>query len=82
MMRGEMSTNRAEPSHGSDARDSRRWLIGVGISLVFGLFSMVMALLSYSASTQPKAAPADNGSAARGSIEPAKVGKVRADHRK
>jgi hypothetical protein len=31
-----------------DARDNRRWLIGVCISVAFGLFGVVMALLSYS----------------------------------
>jgi hypothetical protein len=42
-----------------DARDNRRWLIGVGISVAFGLFGVVMALLSYShhrASAPPAAA--------------------------
>lgn len=43
-----------------DARDNRRWLIGVCISVAFGLFGVVMALLSYShhSSPKPAAAPA------------------------
>lgn len=40
------------------AADERRWLIGIGISVAFGLFGVVMALLSYSDRTKPAAAPA------------------------
>ncbi len=42
-----------------EARDNRRWLIGVGISVAFGLFGVVMALLSYSrhSSSAATAAP-------------------------
>jgi hypothetical protein len=48
-----------------DARDNRRWLIGVGISVAFGLFGVVMALLSYSRHTPAAAtAPAARGPAA------------------
>ena len=48
-----------------DARDNRRWLIGVGISVAFGLFGVVMALLSYSRYTPAAAAvPAAHGPAA------------------
>jgi hypothetical protein len=48
-----------------DARDNRRWLIGVGISVAFGLFGVVMALLSYSRHTPAAAgAPAAHGPAA------------------
>ena len=50
-----------------DARDNRRWLIGVGVSVGFGLFGVVMALLSYShRATAPSAvsAPAAHGPAA------------------
>lgn len=37
-----------EPSvTSSDARAHRRWLIGIGITLVFGLFGAIMALLAY-----------------------------------
>jgi hypothetical protein len=50
-------SNGDDPSAGTAARDSRRWLIGVVISLVFGLFSVVMALLSYSARSTPVAPP-------------------------
>jgi hypothetical protein len=37
------------------ARDARRWLIGVSISVVFGLFGMVMALLGYLQGSRPGA---------------------------
>lgn len=37
------------------ARDARRWLIGVSISVVFGLFGVVMALLGYLEGTRPSA---------------------------
>jgi len=45
-----MSTKPAEPA--VDA-EHRRWLIGIGISITFGLFGAVMAWLSYSARTKP-----------------------------
>ena len=64
-----------------DARDNRRWLIGVVISLVFGLFSMVMALLSYSEGTKPTAPPAAGTPKERGAAEPAKRGNARGDRR-
>jgi hypothetical protein len=35
------------------ARDARRWLIGVSISVIFGLFGVVMALLGYLEGTKP-----------------------------
>jgi hypothetical protein len=48
-----------------DARDNKRWLIGVGISVAFGLFGVVMALLSYSRHTPAAAvAPTAHGPAA------------------
>jgi hypothetical protein len=50
-----VSSSGPAPTSGSEARDHRRWLIGVGISLVFGLFGMVMALLSYSGRGKPAA---------------------------
>ena len=53
----EMSTDRDERPAKLDARDNRRWFIGVAISIVFGLFGVVMALLSYSART-PTPSPA------------------------
>lgn len=40
------------------AADQRRWLIGIGITVVFGLFGVVMTLLSYSDRTKPRATPA------------------------
>jgi hypothetical protein len=58
------------------ARDARRWLIGVSISVIFGLFGVVMALLGYLEGKRP---------AAGGSIqEPAKrqePAASRRDHR-
>jgi hypothetical protein len=33
----------------------RRWLIGIGISIAFGLFGAVMALLSYADRDKPQA---------------------------
>jgi len=61
-----MSAHHDEVPSGADVREHRRWLIGVGISLVFGLFGVVMALLSYSQRSSPTAAPA-----LRGATEPA-----------
>lgn len=52
-----MTTNQ-DPFSAADARDSRRWLIGVGISLAFGLFGVVMALLAYSEQNKASAPPA------------------------
>jgi hypothetical protein len=57
--------------------ESRRWLIGVAISIVFGVFGAVMALLSYAHRTaapdgaaapapSPAAAGDDNASRGRG----------------
>lgn len=44
---------------------NRRWLIGVGITLVFGVFGAVMALLSYTAhGSAPSPAAAAAGAAA------------------
>ncbi len=55
-----MSDSSEQRSRELDARDNRRWLIGVSISVAFGLFGVVMALLSYShrSSATPGAAPA------------------------
>lgn len=48
-----------------DARASRRWLIGIGITLAFGIFGAVMAVLGYSSkSTEPAAGPAATAAAA------------------
>lgn len=38
--------------------EHRRWLIGIGISVLFGLFGVVMALLNYSGRAKPATAPA------------------------
>jgi hypothetical protein len=77
-----MNSDRDEPSSAIDARDNRRWLIGVGISLVFGLFSVVMALLSYSTRAKPSGPPATNASPTPGAAaEPARREKARGDRR-
>ena len=54
-----MSTDKDEAAACIEARDNRRWLIGIGISLVFGIFGVVMALMSYSLRSDP-GAPAGN----------------------
>ena len=80
--RTEMSNGDDESSSGVAARDNRRWLIGVGISIAFGLFSVVMALLSYSAKTEPLAPPGANASPTRGTgAEPARRGKAKGNRR-
>jgi hypothetical protein len=48
------------------AHDSRRWLIGVTISLFFGLFGVVMALLGYLEGTRPAAPGGFSSPAKRG----------------
>jgi hypothetical protein len=68
-----MTTNPNDPVSAADARDSRRWLIGVGISLVFGLFGVVMALLAYSERTRASAQPGAHAPSPRGAeAQPAK----------
>jgi hypothetical protein len=47
-----------------ERRNDRRWLIGVGISVVFGTFGVVMALLDYLHRTA--SAPPATGTAHRG----------------
>jgi hypothetical protein len=78
-----MSSSDSEPSRDGEARDHRRWLVGVGISLVFGLFSMVMALLSYSGRGKSAApstvAPTPSHDTAPG---PATRPRLRGDHRR
>lgn len=49
-----------------DRRDNRRWLIGVGISIAFGLFGVVMALLSYSHRTASPAGATPGAQRAEG----------------
>lgn len=44
--------NAARAARAHDA-EHRRWLIGIGISIAFGTFGAVMALLSYRARSQP-----------------------------
>lgn len=52
------------------ARDGRRWLIGVSISVVFGLFGALMALLGYLEGASP-ARPAGANMPAKAGHEPA-----------
>ena len=42
-----MTNNDGAEARDVRARDNRRWLIGTGISLFFGIFASVMAFLSY-----------------------------------
>lgn len=68
-----MTTNPNDAVSAADARDSRRWLIGVGISVAFGLFGVVMALLAYSERTRSPAQPAAHVPSPHGAdAEPAK----------
>jgi hypothetical protein len=77
-----MSINRDSRSPGVETRDNRRWLIGIVISIVFGLFSMLMALLGYFADTKPTAPPAGNSPAARDDDEPTRRTRPRGERRK
>jgi hypothetical protein len=65
-----MSTEPCDPASLAAARDARRWLIGVSISVVFGLFGMVMALLGHLQGSRP-AAPAGVNIPAQSGREPA-----------
>jgi hypothetical protein len=55
----------------ASARESRRWLIGITISLVFGLFGVVMALLGYLEGSRPAAPGGGISSPAKRGQEPA-----------
>lgn len=53
----------------SNVLSDRRWLIGIGISIAFGLFGAVMALLSYADRNEkhaPLGAPAATAPATTG----------------
>jgi hypothetical protein len=54
-----------DPLSAADTRDGRRWLIGLGISVGFGLFGVVMALLAYFERTKA-GAPASRAPTPRG----------------
>jgi hypothetical protein len=75
----DMSSTSDERAPARDPRESRRWLIGIAISVFFGLFGVVMALLSYSERGKPSATGA--GAAPRGAVEPAQQGR-RKDRRR
>ena len=46
-LEGAMTNNDGAEAADVRARENRRWLIGIGISLFFGIFASVMAFLSY-----------------------------------
>ena len=53
-------TNKGDEAAPARDAEHRRWLISIAISVVFGIFSAVMAWLSYSARSKgpaPSAAP-------------------------
>jgi hypothetical protein len=52
------------------AHESRRWRIGIAISLFFGIFSAVMAFLSYADRTRP-AAPTTTPATPAATVAPA-----------
>jgi hypothetical protein len=84
MQRGATRTamsNGDDPSVGTAARDSRRWLVGIIISLVFGLFSAAMALLSYSSRPMPAAPPGVTPATKTPSTESRRRGNTRRDRR-
>jgi hypothetical protein len=64
-----MSESDEQRSRELDARDNRRWLIGVGISVAFGMFGVVMALLSYAHRSSPAAAPTTHAHPSRAAGE-------------
>jgi hypothetical protein len=53
-----MSTQRDTTSASSDSSARRRWLIGLTITVLFGIFGAVMAVLAYRNSTITPPAPA------------------------
>ena len=57
-MTAEMSTKDEETAPRTQAPENRRWLVGIGITVFFGLFGVVMALLSYSHRANDPASPA------------------------
>ena len=79
----EPNSNTAQTRRTVDA-EQRRWLIGIGISVVFGSFGAVMAWLSYTARSRPPA-PASVQAAKPESDELARPGGARrrksAEHR-
>lgn len=63
-----MTSNADEPSPKPNSADNRRWLIGICISLAFGIFSAVMAWLNYADRT--KATPASQRPSAPAVADP------------
>ncbi|MBA3391091.1 MAG: hypothetical protein H0T89_00520 [Deltaproteobacteria bacterium] len=64
-----MSTERDSGAPSSDARAQRRWMIGIGITVLFGLFGAVMAVLAYTSSQQT---PGPRGPAGPAGVSPDK----------
>jgi hypothetical protein len=54
----------------SDARAQRRWLIGLSITVVFGIFGAVMALLAYTNGSRGRATTPASTSPRPSSPEP------------
>jgi hypothetical protein len=72
----EMSgTSDDEQPPGPNPREDRRWLIGMAISLFFGLFGAVMALLNYSERT--KTPVTGVGAAPRATVDRGEKGRRR-----
>jgi hypothetical protein len=65
-----LSTEPVDPASLAAARDGRRWLIGISISVIFGLFGVAMALVGYLERTRP-AAPAGASAPSKYQQEPA-----------
>ena len=64
---------RSKPGEPAVDVEHRRWLIGLAISVSFGLFGAVMAWLSYSARTRPVSpAAAQVGAPSNGGADPTK----------
>jgi hypothetical protein len=66
-------TSRSDTSSArSDTRAHQRWLIGLGITVAFGLFGAVMAVLAYSGATRaPSRGPSRSPAAIPGLRAPA-----------
>lgn len=61
-----MPTDLQDPTRAKlDARASRRWMIGILITVVFGAFGVVMAVLSYMDRDRPAPAGASSPSPSR-----------------
>ena len=68
-----MSTERDASPDGAEARADGRWLIGIGITLIFGIFGAVMAVLSYSNKANDRDPPAAPAAVAPATVAPGAV---------